>query len=113
MDHTVIVNPTPAMLTKLLNADRYHEIRIVTLGDDIAICSSWGIIHQDMMTALSKNAHPAYQQRNPLWYMGDGCWFLNRHPEGDVVNDKKGRIVPIEEWPVALKRAVPNPAPAE
>jgi hypothetical protein len=105
-EHQVIVNPTPGMLRRLLKQDRHHEVRIITLGQDIAICSSWGIIHQDMGVALGRQAHPAWRNRHPTWYLGDGCWFLNYYPEGMMVNDKQGRIVPPDEWPLALRRAV-------
>lgn len=113
MNHHVAVNPTPGMLARMLRDDRYHEVRIITLGNDIATCPSFGIIHQDMGSALAHQSHPAWRNRQPLWYMGEGCWFLNVHPEGAIVNDKHGRVVPPAEWPLGLTRALAGTPIAE
>jgi hypothetical protein len=105
-DSKVIVNPTPGMLDRTLKEDRFHEARVIALGDDIAICPAWRMIHQDIGAALAHQSHPSWQNRSTLWWMGEGCWFLHKYSEGPLVNDQRGQIIPPERWPLALKRAL-------
>jgi hypothetical protein len=108
MNSKVIVNPTPGMLSKLLADDPHNQVRVLALGDDIAVCPSSRLIHQDIGSALAKNAHPAWANRPMFWYAGDGCWFIDGSNGQTKVTTTHGgqRNIPEDEWPLALKKAL-------
>ena len=108
-DYDITVNPTAQQLARMLSgADRVQGLRAIVYGNDVVVADAHKSIHADIRDALRDNAHPLAEQRQTQ------SMRIRPDREGgpSVVTDAQGNFIPREQWPEALRRALPERTPA-
>lgn len=105
-DYDVTVNPNARQLTTMLSgADRVKGLRALVYGDNLVVADAQKSIHADIRDALRANAHPLAEQRQTQ------SMRIRAGQEGEppvVVTDAQGNFIQREQWPEALRRALPE-----
>lgn len=122
-DAPIYINPSPTMLIKLLQPGETGEskLRVLDIGDDIAVADAYSYTHRDMWNELRHIAHPITQQSDGAGHLHLNAvragsmdstvtnhfypWKLGDLQVGVVADDNEAQLPP-KEWNDGLRRAM-------
>jgi DNA topoisomerase-1 len=124
--YKVYVNPSQGQMRRMMGtADNLGNIKVVSVGDNIAAAKSDSANHHDIVQTLKDNGHPLGEAAS-VGYVHHEVNFdpanvpAGNHADKYVFNNQEfvvqeniagaktetSRIVPKSEWPLGLKRSL-------